>query len=132
MAITTTTLTDDNFKVTVRATGIANETKGVLLDASELTGATSKPVLSVAKIYYEILGTGNLTLFFDAETDEEIKVLSGRGTYGLIVNEPKLEQGLTGTTLVNPSGDILLSTDSNVSSYNLVLEFIKEEGFTNG
>src|SRR6056300_24909 len=129
---TTTTLIDDNFKVTVRASGIGNETKNVLLDASELSGATSKPDLSVAKIYYEILGTGNLTLFFDADTDEEIIVLSGRGTYGLVVNQPKLKQGLTGTTLVNPSGDILLSTDSNVSKYNLVLDFIKEKGFTNG
>jgi hypothetical protein len=132
MAFTTTTLIDDNFKVTVRVSGIGNETKNVLLDASELSGATSKPDLSVAKIYYEILGTGNLTLFFDADTDEEIIVLSGRGTYGLVVNQPKLKQGLTGTTLVNPSGDILLSTDSNVSKYNLVLEFIKEKGFTNG
>ena len=132
MAFTTTTLIDDNFKVTVRASGIGNETKNVLLDASELSGATSKPDLSVAKIYYEILGTGNLTLFFDADTDEEIIVLSGRGTYGLVINEPKLKQGLTGTTLVDPSGDVLLTTDNNVSKYNLVLEFIKEKGFTNG
>ena len=132
MAITTTTLTDDNFKVIVRANGIGNETKGVLLDASELTGATASPNLSIAKIYYEILGTGNLTLFFDAETDEEAKVLTGRGIYGLIVNEPKIKQGDTGVTLVNPTGDVLLTTDSNVTNYNLIIEFIKEKGFTNG
>ena len=132
MAITTTILTDDSFKTIVRGSGIGNETKGLLLDASELTGATASPNLSIAKIYYEILGTGNLTLYFNAETDEEAKVLSGRGIYGLIVNEPKIKQGDTGTTLVNPTGDVLLTTDSNVSKYNLVVEFIKEKGFTNG
>jgi len=132
MAITTTILTDDSFKIIVRGSGIGNETKGLLLDASELTGATASPNLSIAKIYYEILGTGNLTLYFNAETDEEAKVLSGRGIYGLIVNEPKIKQGDTGTTLVNPTGDVLLTTDSNVSKYNLVVEFIKEKGFTNG
>ena len=132
MAITTTTLTDDTFKVIVKANGIGNETKSVLLDASKLIGATASPNLSIAKIHYEILGTGNLTLYFDAETDEEVKVLSGRGIYGLIKDEPKIKQGVTGVTLVNPTGDVLLTTDSNVTQYNLVIEFIKEKGFTNG
>jgi len=133
MAITSTTLVDDSFKTIVKASGAGNETKGLLLDASKLSGASSSPNVSIAHLYYEILGTGNITLFFDAETDEEIStVFTGRGNYGLKKDEPKIKQGDTGVTLVNPTGDILLSTDTNVTSYNIIVEFRKEKGFTNG
>ena len=133
MAITTTTLADDNFKTIIKANGVGSETKELLLDASETIGASASPNLSVAHLYYEILGTGNITLFFDAETDEEISTaFSGRGNYGLKVNEPKIKQGDTGVTLVNPTGDVLLSSDNNVTSYNIIIEFRKEKGFTNG
>ena len=133
MAITTTTLADDNFKTIIKANGVGSETKQLLLDASETIGASASPNLSVAHLYYEILGTGNITLFFDAETDEEISTaFSGRGNYGLKVNEPKIKQGDTGVTLVNPTGDVLLSSDNNVTSYNIIIEFRKEKGFTNG
>lgn len=133
MAITSTTLVDDSFKTIVKASGVGSETKELLLDASELSGASASPNLSIAHLYYEILGTGNITLFFDAETDEEISTtFSGRGNYGLKKDEPKIKQGDTGVTLVNPTGDVLLSSDSNVTSYNIIIEFRKEKGFTNG
>ena len=133
MSITTTTLADDSFKTIVRANGLGGETKGKLLDASILSGATASPNLSIAHIYYEILGTGNLTFFFDAETDEQVATqFSGRGNYGLKKNEPRIKQGDTGTTLVNPTGDVLVSSDSNVTTYNIIVEFRKEKGFTNG
>jgi hypothetical protein len=133
MAITTTKLADDNFKVIIKASGVGSETKELLLDASELSGATASPNLSIAHLHYEVLGTGNITLFFDAETDEQVTTtFSGRGNYGLKKNEPKIKQGDTGLTLVNPTGDILLSSDSNVISYNIIIEFRKEKGFTNG
>ena len=133
MAITTTTLADDNFKTIIRANGLGGETKETLLDASELSGATSSPNLSIAHLYYEILGSGNLTFFFDAETDEQVATqFSGRGNYGLKKNEPRIKQEDTGTTLVNPTGDVLVSTDNTVSTYNIIVEFRKEKGFTNG
>ena len=133
MAITTTKLADDNFKVIIKASGSGDETKELLLDASDTLGASASPNLSVAHLYYEVLGTGNITLFFDAETDEEISTtFSGRGNYGLKKDEPKIKQGDTGVTLVNPTGDVLLSSDSNVTSYNIIIEFRKEKGFTNG
>ena len=72
MAFTTTTLADDNFKTIIKANGLGGETKETLLDASILSGATSSPNLSIAHLYYEILGSGNLTFFFDAETDEQL------------------------------------------------------------
>ena len=133
MAITTTTLADDNFKTIIRANGLGGETKGKLLDASKLSGATASPNLSIAHIYYEILGTGNLTFFFDAETDEQVaKQFSGRGNYGLKKDEPRIKQGDTGTTLTNPTGDVLVSTEDTITKYNIVVEFRKEKGFTNG
>ena len=61
MTITTTTLADDTQKVIVKANGVGGETKGIVLDASKTPGATSSPNLSIAHLYYEILGTGNLT-----------------------------------------------------------------------
>ena len=133
MTITTTTLVDDNRKTIVKANGFGSETKQLLLDASELSGATASPNLSIAHLYYEILGTGNLTFFFDAETDEEVATqFSGRGNYGLKKNEPRIKQEDTGTSLVNPTGDVLVSSDSTVTKYNIIVEFRKEKGFTNG
>ena len=133
MSITTTTLADDSFKTIVRANGQGGEAKGKLLDASKLSGATASPNLSIAHIYYEILGTGNLTFFFDAETDEQVaKQFSGRGNYGLKKDEPRIKQGDTGTTLTNPTGDVLVSTEDTITKYNIVVEFRKEKGFTNG
>jgi len=133
MAITTTTLADDSFKTIIKASGAGGETKELLLDASKLSGATASPNLSIAHLYYEILGSGNMTFFFDAETDEEVATqFSGRGNYGLKKDEPKIKQGDTGATLVNPTGDVLVSTESTITNYNIIVEFRKEKGFTNG
>lgn len=133
MAFTTTTLADDNFKTIIKANGLGGETKEKLLDASILSGATSSPNLSIAHLYYEILGSGNLTFFFDAETDEQVSTqFSGRGNYGFKKEEPRIKQGDTGATLSNPTGDVLVSSDSTVTKYNIVVEFRKEKGFTNG
>ena len=133
MTITTTTLVDDNRKTIVKANGFGSETKQLLLDASELSGATASPNLSIAHLYYEILGTGKLTFFFDAETDEQVSTqFSGRGNYGLKNDEPRIKQGDTGATLSNPTGDVLVSSDSTITKYNIVVEFRKEKGFTNG
>ena len=133
MAITTTTLADDSFKTIVKANGLGGETKSLLLDASKLLGATASPNLSIAHIYYEILGTGNLTFFFEAETDEQVSTqFSDRGNYGFKKEEPRIKQGDTGATLSNPTGDVLVSSDSTITKYNIVVEFRKEKGFTNG
>ena len=133
MAITTTTLADDSKKTIIKANGLGGETKQLLLDASELSGATASPNLSITHAYYEILGTGNLTFFFDAETDEQVSTqFSGRGNYGFKKEEPRIKQEDTGISLVNPTGDVLVSSDSAITKYNIVVEFRKEKGFTNG
>ena len=83
MTIAATQLADDSFKTIISASGVGGETNQRLLDASTLIGATASPNLSIANVYYELIGTGNLKLYFDAETDEEALSISGRGNYGL-------------------------------------------------
>ena len=129
MTIAATQLADDSFKTIISASGFGGETNQRLLDASTLIGATASPNLSIANVYYELIGTGNLKLYFDAETDEEALSISGRGNYGLKPSEPKIKQGDTGVDLINSTGDVLVSTDSTLTSYKVVVEFHKEKGF---
>ena len=123
MTISTTTLIDDGFKTIIKASGVGNETEQLLVDASELLNATSEPKVSIANVYYEIEGTGKINLNFDSE--ESILVINSNGNYGLKPGEPKKKSVSTG------SGDILLTSDGDVTSYNLVIECHKETGFTN-
>jgi len=116
MAFTTTTLTDDNFKVTVRASGIGNETKQLVVDVDTLLNATPEAKVSIANVLYQIKGTGSVKLYFN---NEEVLELSGQGNYGLKPNEEKLSK----------IGDVKLSTDANVNTYNIVFECHKETGF---
>ena len=127
MSITTTNIVDDTNKVITSVSGIGGETEQLLLDASKLSKADSAPRLSVENIHYEIQGTGNIKLYWDAEVDEEILELNGYGNYGLIPSEKNKE---ISSTTSSPNGDVLLTSDSNVKKYNLVVEFKKEKGFT--
>ena len=127
MSITTTNIVDDTNKVITSVSGIGGETEQLLLDASKLSKADSAPRLSVENIHYEIQGTGNIKLYWDAEIDEEILELNGYGNYGLVPSEKNKE---ISSTTSSPNGDVLLTSDSNVKKYNLVLEFKKEKGFT--
>jgi hypothetical protein len=124
MTISTTTLVDDSFKTIIKASGVGNETEQLLLDASELLNATSEPKVSIANVYYEVEGTGNINFIFNDE-EEVVLTLTGRGNYGLKPKEPKKKA-------ISTVADILyLTSDANVTSYNLVIECHKEKGFTN-
>ena len=129
MTISATQLADDSYKTIVSASGVGGETKEKLLDASTLLNATASPNLSIANIYYEISGVGNLKFYFDAGEDEEAFSISGRGNYGLRPSQTKIKQGDTGVSLSNPTGDVLISTDSTITDYKIVVEFHKEKGF---
>ena len=122
MTITTTKLVDDNFKIMVNANGIGNETQQKLVDVLGSNNASSEPKVSIANLQYEILGTGNVTVFFKNDTNKKV-VISGRGNYGLKPSEEKIK---------DPIGDILLNSDTTVTKYNVVIEAHKESGYTNG
>lgn len=124
MTISTTKLVDDSFKVIVKANGVGSETEQTLVNALELDNASSEPKISIANVYYEIEGEGNVYLIFNDESEPALTI-SGRGNYGLKPGEPKIEAVTSG------SGNITLTSDNNVTSYNLVIECHKEKGFTN-
>ena len=125
MAITSTKLVDDSFKIMVNANGVGSEEDQKIVDVEASNNASSEPKVSIANLQYEILGTGNVTLFFEKrssiDTTKQL-IISGRGNYGLKPDEGKI----TDTT-----GNILLTSDTNVTKYNIVLETHKESGYTN-
>ena len=125
MAITSTKLVDDNFKIMVNANGVGSEEDQKIVDVEASDNASSEPKVSIANLQYEILGTGNVTLFFEKsssiDTTKQL-IISGRGNYGLKPDEGKITDTI---------GNILLTSDSNVTKYNIVLETHKESGYTN-
>ena len=125
MAITSTKLVDDDFKLMVNANGVGSEEDQKIVDVEASNNASSEPKVSIANLQYEILGTGNVTLFFEKrssiDTTKQL-IISGRGNYGLKPDEGKITDTI---------GNILLTSDSNVTKYNIVLETHKELGYTN-
>ena len=122
MTISTTKLVDNNFHIIVNSNGVGSEINQKLVDVVNSNNASSEPKVSIANIVYEIIGTGEVTVFFENDNTKEV-VLSGRGNYGLKPGEEKIKDVV---------GNILLDSDSNVTKYNLVIEAHKESGYTNG
>jgi len=122
MTISTTKLVDDSFHIIVNSNGVGNEINQKLVDVVNSNNTSSEPKVSIANIVYEIIGTGEVTVFFENDNTKEV-VLSGRGNYGLKPGEEKIKDVI---------GNILLDSDSNVTKYNLVIEAHKESGYTNG
>ena len=124
MTITSTKLVDDNFKIIVNANGVGSESDQKIVDVEASDNASSEPKISIANLQYEILGTGEVTLFFEkresVDTTKQL-IISGRGNYGLKPDEGKITDTI---------GNLLLTSDSNVTKYNIVLETHKESGYT--
>ena len=125
MAITSTKLVDDNFKIIVNAKGVGGEDDQKIVDVEASNNASSEPKVSIANLVYEVIGTGNVTLFFEKrasiDTTKQL-IISGRGNYGLKPDEIKITDTI---------GNVSLTSDSNVTKYNIVLETHKESGYTN-
>ena len=115
MTIVSEKLVDDSFKVINKVTGARNENEK-LIELDTLKGSTNESEISIANAYYEVEGTGTVTLEFDNEEKFE---MSGIDNYGLKPTETKV----TGT------GDIKVTTDANVDKFSLMLECHKEKGF---
>ena len=125
MTITSTKLVDDNFKIIVNAKGVGSEDDQKIVDVEASNNASSEPKVSIANLVYEVIGTGNVTLFFEkrasVDTTKQL-IISGRGNYGLKPDEGKITDTI---------GNLFLTSDSNVTKYNIVLETHKELGYTN-
>tara|TARA_A100001011_G_scaffold187624_1_gene196152 strand:- start:74 stop:451 length:378 start_codon:yes stop_codon:yes gene_type:complete len=125
MALTSTKLVDDNFKIIVNAKGVGSEDDQKIVDVEASNNASSEPKVSIANLVYEVIGTGNVTLFFEKrasiDTTKQL-IISGRGNYGLKPDEIKITDTI---------GNVSLTSDSNVTKYNIVLETHKESGYTN-
>ena len=115
MTIVNTNLVDYSFKVINKITGARNEDEK-LIELDNLKGSTNESEISIANAYYEVEGTGTVTLQFD---DEKQLQLNGIDNYGLKPTESKIK----GT------GDIKITTDTNVDKFSLMLECHKETGF---
>ena len=111
MAISNTSVVDTTSKYIVKSTGIGSETDQIIVDAEKLTGANNKSRVSMIECYYLIEGTG--TLFVSADDETNDLSLKGKGKYGLRPDQLKFGN----------DKQILLTTDSNVTSYLLVTEF---------
>ena len=115
MTISSASLVDDSFKVIYKITGARNEDEK-LIELDDLKGSTNESEISIANAYYEVEGTGKVTLQFD---NEEKLEMTGIDNYGLKPSETKIK----GT------GDIKIITDANVDKFSLMLECHKEVGF---
>jgi len=117
MTIVSTQLVDDGFKVINKVTGARNENEK-LIELDNLKGSTNESEISIANAYYEVEGTGTVTLQFD----DKSLTMTGIDNYGLKPVEEKIK-GI---------GDIQVTTDNFVDKFSLLLECHKEKGFSNG
>ena len=111
MAITNTKVVDSTEKYIVQSKGIGGEEDQIVVDAEKLESGNNESKVSLIECYYQIKGTGTLTLSAESETDN--LTFTGRGKYGLRPDQLKF----------GDDKQILLTTDSNVDSYLLITEF---------
>ena len=111
MAISNVEVVNTTSKYIVKSTGTKSETDQELVDAEKLTKGTDGSKVSLIECFYQIEGTGTLTISTDSESAD--LPLTGKGKYGLRPNQLKY-----GNDKI-----FKLTTDSNVNSYLLVTEF---------
>ena len=111
MAINNTLVVDTTSKYIVKSQGIESEIDQVVVDAEKLASGNNQSLVSLIECYYLIEGSGTLTL--SASSEKNNLTLTGKGKYGLRPDQLKFGN----------DKQILLTTDSNVTSYLLVTEF---------
>tara|TARA_R100000541_G_scaffold51708_1_gene59258 strand:- start:197 stop:544 length:348 start_codon:yes stop_codon:yes gene_type:complete len=111
MTIKNTLVVDNTSKYIVQSKGVGSETDQVMVNTENLISGNNKLLVSLIECYYSIEGTGTLTLSASSETNN--LTLTGKGKYGLRPDQLKFGN----------DKQILLTTDSNVTSYLLVTEF---------
>ena len=111
MTITNTTVVNTNSKTIIKSIGIKNEVDQIMVNAEKLTDGNNESKVSLIECYYQIKGTGTLSI--SADSEENNLSLTGRGKYGLRPDQLKFGN----------DAKIKLTTDSNVESYLLITEF---------
>jgi hypothetical protein len=111
MTIKNTLVVDNTSKYVVQSKGVGSETDQVMVNTENLISGNNKSLVSLIECYYLIKGTGTITL--SASSEENDLTLTGKGKYGLRPDQLKFGN----------DKQILLTTDSNVTSYLLVTEF---------
>ena len=111
MAISNVTVVDTSTKHIVRSKGIGSEEDQIVVDAFELTGGNNESLVSLIECYYQIKGTGTLTISTTSESTD--LTLTGKGKYGLRPGQLKFGN----------DKQFKLTTDESVTSYLLVTEF---------
>ena len=111
MTIANTKVVDTTSKYIVQSKGIGSEIDQIVVDAEKLASGNNESLVSLIECYYQIKGTGTLTISAVSETNN--LTFTGRGKYGLRPDQLKF----------GDDKQILLSTDSNVTSYLLITEF---------
>ena len=111
MTITNTKVVDTTSKYIVQSKGIGNEEDQIVVDAEKLTSGNNQSKVNLIECYYQIKGTGTLTI--SATSEKNDLTFTGRGKYGLRPDQLKF----------GDDKQILLTTDSNVKSYLLITEF---------
>ena len=111
MTIKNTLIVDNTSKYIVQSKGVGSETDQVMVNTENLISGNNKSLVSLIECYYLIEGTGTLTL--STSSEENDLTLTGKGKYGLRPEQLKFGN----------DKQILLTTDSNVTSYLLVSEF---------
>ena len=111
MAITNTDIVNTTDKYIVQAKGIGGEEDQIMADAEKFASGNNESKISLIECYFQIKGTGTLTV--SATSEKSNLTFTGRGKYGLRPDQLKF----------GDDKQILLSTDSNVTSYLLITEF---------
>ena len=109
MAISVVSKVDNTTKAILTASGAESES-GTLY--------SSETLVSLANVYYEIRGTGIATLTLGEDTIS----LTGFGNWGLKGGEKRL----TPQQELNTATELKITTDANVSKFNMAVELHKE------
>ncbi len=70
MAISNEIVVDTDSKTIIKSIGIKNEVGQIMVDAEKLTGGNNQSKVSLIDCYYQIKGTGTLSISADSEEND--------------------------------------------------------------
>jgi hypothetical protein len=109
--------------------GALDSSKGNLLSSTANTGPLSYYGLNLHRLWYDCGCTGDVELYWHADTPVPLMYLNGNGEYDGAGNWVTIPNNAKGTA--NCNGDILINTRGMLAndSYTIVAEFRKENEY---